>query len=79
MYSYVTKDKKVLDWKYKKFQYGYNFYIGELLIGQIFKPSFKRNGWDAVSWSSPRKNHVNGFISRHKAAEHLIKIYKEEE
>lgn len=78
MYSYVTKDKEVLDWGFKKFKYGYSFYIGERMIGQLFRPHRRRNGWTAVSWSNPG-NMVDGFISRYKAAEYLLKLYDKKE
>ena len=77
MYSYITKENEVLDWKFKKFQYGYTFYVGDILLGQLFKPRHASLGWDAVSWSN-HGNMVNGFISRHKAAEYLIGIYSKQ-
>lgn len=74
MYSYVTKDKQVLDWKFTKFQYGYTFYVGDILIGQVFRPHVRGSGWSAISWANPG-NKVDGFISRFKAAEYMIDLY----
>jgi hypothetical protein len=78
MYSYVTKDRKVLDWKFTKFDDGYNFHVGDIFIGQLFKPYRRKRGWDAVSWANPG-NHVKGFISREAGAEHLITVYRKED
>lgn len=74
MNSYITIEKQVLDWKFKKFKYGWNFYIGDILLGQLFSPASNGYGWSAISWSHPG-NTVNGFISRYKASEYLIEIY----
>jgi len=72
MYS-VNVAGKVLDYKYKKqTEIIYAFYIGDILIGQLFK---MRRGWSAVSW----KTHselcpVHGFRTRFDASEFLLKV-----
>jgi hypothetical protein len=51
------------------------FYIGHLLIGQIFK-SKRSGGWSAVCLFAPEKKvpPIDGFISRFRAAEFLLKM-----
>ena len=72
MYSYISGEGEVLDWKFEKMEYGYNFKIGDEYIGQIFSPRHRSLGWTAVSLI--RSVSVEGFISRNKAAEWLISI-----
>ena len=69
----VVVDGKVLDFHYKKNEVCYDFYIGEMLIGQIFYTG--RRNWSAVSWKKPcMLCPVHGFSSRHRAAEFLLKV-----
>lgn len=75
MNSYITKDKQVLDWKFKKFECGYNFYIGDIFLGQLFKPYSSRSGWTAVPDATLGKN-IPGFISREKAADYIVDLYR---
>jgi hypothetical protein len=72
MYSYISSEGEVLDWKFEKMEYGYNFKIGDKYIGQIFSPRHRSLGWTAVSLIKPA--YVDGFVSRDKAAEWLIRI-----
>jgi hypothetical protein len=75
MNSYVTKDRKVLDWNFKKFTYGYNFYIGDIYLGQLFRPYSKHSGWSAIPDATLGKR-IDGFISRDKAADYIIDLYR---
>ncbi len=74
MYS-VCHNGRVMDFKYKSFEYGYNFYItdypdDDIFIGQIFRiPRY----WTAVSFKEcPGPKLVNGFRSRHDAAIYML-------
>ena len=75
MYS-INVDGKVLDFRYKKQnEFTYAFYIGDILIGQIFKMG--RAGWTAVFWGE--HNHrdlfpVDGFKTRYAASEFMLKV-----
>lgn len=75
MNSYVTKDRKVLDWKFKKFEYGYFFYIDNIYLGQLFKPYSTHSGWSAVPDPTLGKR-IDGFISREKAADYIVDLYR---
>lgn len=65
-------DGKVLDWHFKKHPNGYVFYIGDILIGQLFNLG-RISRWSAVS-NRPIRGHGDGFISRWKASEFLLKL-----
>jgi hypothetical protein len=53
----------------------YNFYVGKLLLGQIFKMS--ATNWCLVSTiSGVQVRHISGFGSRLAAADHAIIIFK---
>lgn len=67
-------DGEVLDFHYRKFLYGYTFYIGDILIGQIFDEG--RRGWAAVAAKPPTKglNGVHGFRTRYDASEYLLRV-----
>lgn len=64
---------KVEDWNYKKHhtQDCISFYIGEQLIGCIFKIG---KDYDAVSWVN-EGNKVHGFRTRSNAACWLAELY----
>lgn len=64
-------DGKVLDWSFKKFEYGYNFYIGDKLYGQIFKQS---TGWSAVPYEKSLGFPVDGFKTRYTAANFIKEL-----
>jgi hypothetical protein len=70
MYS-ICYEGKVLDYKYKPITYGYNFYIGDIFVGQIFKmPRY----WSAVSSKDcPGLNNVDGFKTKFAAAEYMLR------
>ena len=76
MLSVIHKGR-VLDFKYKKLSdYTYSFYIGEILIGQIFK--MRKSNWSAVIWHDTDENirklfPVDGFKSRYHASEFMLK------
>jgi hypothetical protein len=72
MLSIVHEDE-VLDFKYKKqSNREYTFYIGDILIGTLFKRS--KNRWCAVSHHPNAKGHEDGFGSRYLASEYLLRI-----
>ncbi len=66
---------EVLDWHFKKGgqDFIYNFYIGDILIGQIFHI---KKSWDAVSWYPNNVCPVNGFRTRYDAAEFLLRLWR---
>jgi|GEM_PF-5663219 len=70
----VIVDGKVLDFVYRKsLEFSYNFYIGDVLVGQVFRAG--RGNWTAVSWKKPSKLcPVEGFRSRYHASEFLLKL-----
>ena len=70
MYSVVV-DGKVLDFHYKKLSTSYAFYIGDILIGQIFK---MKRYWTAVSNKPNDLCLIYGFKSRYYASEFLLKL-----
>lgn len=76
MYSKII-DGKVLDFKYKKNHYGYDFSIGDIYIGQVSNIS---NRWSAVYCNRMSGNpvtlgHVDGFSTRLDACEFLLKVF----
>jgi len=63
---------KVLDFKFKKLQNNHHaFYIGDILIGQVFK---MRSGWSSVIDFRPCVNVgvVNGFKTRYSAVQYML-------
>lgn len=87
MYSHCLNGK-VLDWHFKHHQtfddrkngdkcYAYSFWIGEYLVGTVWPGS--RREWSAVSCHPVPKGAglINGFASRHGAAEFLLQINDE--
>lgn len=78
MYSIIYEDK-VLDFHYYKGGGNnnmYNFYIGDIFIGQIFKR--RKHSWHAVSFHKNSQDketrHMGGFGCRDYAAEFLLKV-----
>jgi len=65
---------KVEDYGFKKLQNShYAFYIGGKLIGQVFNLG-KYSGWSAV-WRKPHPlNGTDGFKTRLKACQFLLKM-----
>ena len=65
---------KVSDFKYTKLSLpnGYNFYIGDIFIGQIFK--MRKHNWHAVSFHKNARGAIGGFGSRYHASEYLLKL-----
>jgi len=72
MYS-VTLNGQVLDFHYKKLKGSkcHAFYIGDILIGKIFK---MRRYWSAVSDQPNYLCPVDGFKTRYHASEFLLKL-----
>ena len=71
MYSCCYQGK-VLDFHYKKagIPNAYNFYIGDIFLGQIFK--LRKNNWSAVSFYPDKRGHQGGFGCRFYASEYLL-------
>ncbi len=68
----IVVDKKVLDFRYKKLtDFSYAFYVGDILVGQVFK---MKRYWSCVSHEPHELCPVDGFKLRHYAAEFLIKL-----
>ena len=64
---------QVLDFHYKKFSDKcYNFSIGDIFIGQIFK--MRKHNWHAVSFHKNARGAIGGFGSRYHASEYLLKL-----
>lgn len=65
-------DGKVLDWKFIHQQDDVvKFYIGEILVGQIFKLN---NTYTGVLHGAHQYNGIGGFKLRHDAAAYLLFI-----
>ncbi len=63
---------KILDYNYKKLQENqYAFYIGDILIGQVFK---MRSGWSSVINFRPciTVGVVDGFKTRYAASAYML-------
>lgn len=71
-HSLVT-DGKILDWKFTKHKLKnmYVFSVGDTYVGQIFKV---RNYWSVVGKTPNQLCPVDGFKTRYKAAEFLLKL-----
>jgi hypothetical protein len=68
----ATVDGKVLDIKYRKLgDKHYSVWLGERLLGQIFKLKY---GWDVVSAFPTEIGVISGLKSRWKATDLLLKI-----
>ena len=72
----IIVNGKVLDFRYtrcKEQKFVYNFFIGDIFIGQLFK--MKRNNWSAVSFYRPFPLcPLGGFVNKYYASEFLLKI-----
>jgi hypothetical protein len=74
----VVHEGRVLDFKYKKQnEFTYAFYIGDILIGQVFRMGDQK--WSAVGWHNPESDMhrlypVDGFRSRYHASEFMLKM-----
>jgi len=68
------RDGKVLDFKYEvQSDFAQVFYIGDILIGQVFKMG--NGNWSCVSWEHPHDIYpVDGFKSRYHASEFMLKM-----
>ena len=71
-------DGKVLDYHFIPMVKldGYNFKIGDILIGQIFKIRNRR--WSAVPWYGTNSMSADGFATRLDAAEYCLKFFREQ-
>lgn len=72
MYSEIVEGK-VLDFHFKKRETDTLFYIGNILIGQLFK---HKRSWCAVSSFENMNGPIYGFANRLYAAEYLLKIFR---
>ena len=73
MLSHI-EDGKVLDYYYKTNKANkcmYTFYVGDIFLGQIFNMG---NVWSAVPGKPFSLSPINGFKTRIRCAEILIKI-----
>lgn len=71
MYSCIV-DGKVLDYKFVKTEVCYNFYIGDIFIGQIFK--WGKHNWTAIPFHKNTNGiSVYGFGTRLLASDYLLK------
>jgi len=73
-YSINCNDGKVRTFRYKKqSDFIYAFYLGELLMGQLFNMG---KSWSAVSWvkDPDGQRKVGGFKTRHDAVNYLIQV-----
>jgi len=79
MHSFITADKQILDYTYKKVGDGLiNFSVGDVFLGQIFKTGDRC--YSAVPWKGrPLPETVYGFGARFKAAQYLIQVCMKEE
>lgn len=69
----IVHNGKVLDYCFKKISNNiYNFYIGNIFVGQIFKHS--KHSWSAVNFYESKQCLVDGFGSRLYAADYLLKF-----
>jgi hypothetical protein len=79
MNSFVTKDKQVMDYHYKRHNKDIvNFFVGDIFLGQIHKT------WDGEYTAIPFKSRpvaetVHGFKTRLRAAQYLIQVCMKEE
>jgi hypothetical protein len=66
-------DDEVLPYKFKQRKVDTVFYIGNTVIGTIYKISGK---WAAVSYYENRYGNVNGFATRMDAAQYLLQVFR---
>jgi hypothetical protein len=66
-------NKKVLPWRFKKRKVDTLFYVGDFLLGQIFK---MKNSWSALPDSTTEAGLVSGFRTRVDACQYLIIIFE---
>lgn len=75
MYSCIYQGK-VLDFHYKQCKiqkFIYNFYIGNIFLGQVFK--YGKHNWSSVSFhENSLGKRMSGFGSRYYASEYLLII-----
>ena len=70
MLSVVYKGK-VLDFKYITRETDTVFYIGEIIIGQMF--NLDRLGWSAICiGQNPKMRRANGFKTRYAASQFML-------
>jgi len=75
-YSTIV-DGKVLPWKFTQQHqdFIYNFYLGDMRVGQVFRHTCRsRTTWTALARSSNDIGLVNGFATRHAAADMILKL-----
>ena len=64
---------EVLDWKTVKSDFQYSFYIGDVLVGQLF--NLGKLGWTAVPLLRNIQK-VDGFKTKYKAQAYIAKEYQ---
>jgi hypothetical protein len=74
MHSFITKDKKVLDYHYQCSYKGLiNFSVGDIFLGKIAKVGNRE--YTAVPFKgTPLPETVKGFGTRLRAAQYLIQV-----
>lgn len=71
MISSIVEDK-VLDWKWKRYNYRYTFFIGDIFIGQVF--NMDKLGWTALHRDHQPIGLVEGFKTKYAASHFLLKF-----
>jgi hydrogenase maturation factor len=66
-----TVDGKILDWRWKKRETDYLFFVGDHYVGQIF--NLGRGGWAALHGTFNSIGLAEGFKSRYLASRFLLK------
>jgi len=73
-YSHIVNGK-VLDYRFQKHHLGYNFYLGDTMVAQLFK---QRNTWGAVVQGDldGALRLVGGFATRLDAVQYALKAHR---
>lgn len=68
----IVLDGKVLDFRYKKqTDFCTAFYVGDILVGQIF--NMGSQGWAAVCSGDCQMRSATGFKTRYAASDFMLK------
>ena len=69
----IVRNGKVDQYRFKKTDLGYNFYLGDEFIGQIMYSS--RGEWSSIPWGDINGLRlVEGFKTRHGAVDYMLKV-----
>lgn len=71
MISSIVNDK-VLDWNWKRKDFVYRFYVGDIFVGQVF--NLGRSGWSALHRNHQPIGLVEGFKTKYAASHFLLKF-----